>query len=564
MIWSLVAGVAQLWPLSTPERPPLRRAVAFLGWPVEPDQLTGASYATATTLAVLGLTVNALLGGIVGAVLTACCLLGGGVVLGTGRLVESFARARRASALGTAPALITRATLRMQLTPAPEAAAQFGARTTPGSLGNSLAAHVRRTANGPRTGLQSFAREWADWFPELERACSLLDSAGREPPSDRTATLQRARRVVLDGIRDRTEAFATSITGPVTALYAFGVLLPLSLVALLPALDAAGMPASIAALVVVYDLILPLAVLATSGWLLAKRPVAFRPTSAPRSHPDVPTEHWHCAVAGIGAALGTWVITNAILPVWAASLAAVGCGTAVGLLVAYQPMQSVRDRGNAVEAGLIDALSLIGRRVERGTAAECALDSVATEVPGATGEVFETAAQRQRRLGVDIETAFTGENGALATVSSDRAASAAALLALSASEGRPAGTALVAMGEHLETIDTVEQESKRAMGSVTSTLSNTAAVFGPLVGGATVALTAAMGSNGPLGGSVAIAHLGLAIGWYILVLAVLLTTLATGLTHGLDRPLLGYRIGLALLAATATYLTAFVAAGLLI
>jgi hypothetical protein len=48
----------------------------------------------------------------------------------------------------------------------------------------------------------------------------------------------------------------------------------------------------------------------------------------------------------------------------------------------------------------------------------------------------------------------------------------------------------------------------------------------------------------------------------VLVLAAVLTALSTGLRRGVDRALVGYRVGMALLAATATYLAAVVAGGL--
>lgn len=561
---SLMRTLARYVPEETAERPRLRRALAFLDWSVEPDELIAASYASAVGFAALGLLVAVALAGRVRLMVAGGALLLATVTLGVPRLVTLVARTRRASAVGTAPALFTRTTLRMQLTPAPEAAARFGADATPGRLADSLDGHVRRTANGPRSALASFARAWRPWAPELERACSLVESASHEPPADRTRTLQRARQVVLDGVHDRTTAFATSITGPATALYAFGVLLPLSLVALLPALSAAGIPVSPPLIVLVYDLLLPGIVVAASGWLLAKRPVAFRPTPIPRSHPSVTTERWHAVLAGIAVAVLTWVGLRFVLPAWLAMLAATGASIGTTLVVAFYPMQSVRERVEAVESGLADGLALVGRRVERGEATEQALDAAASELPGALGEVFTTATRRQRRLGVTIETAFTGANGALSTLPSDRVASAAALLALSAREGRPAGEALVAMSEHVETLDEVRTESRRAVGQVTSTLSNTAAVFAPLVGGATVALTDVMGAGGPLGGGLAVDALGLAIGCYVLVLAVVLTALATGLTHGFDRSLLGYRVGLAVLAATTTYITAVVGTGLVV
>jgi hypothetical protein len=84
-----------------------------------------------------------------------------------------------------------------------------------------------------------------------------------------------------------------------------------------------------------------------------------------------------------------------------------------------------------------------------------------------------------------------------------------------------------------------------------------------MVGGATVALSATMGGGGPIE-SVSTAALGPVVGWYCLVLAAVLTALSTGLARGLDRALVGYRVGLALCAATATYFTAVVATGLLV
>jgi hypothetical protein len=47
----------------------------------------------------------------------------------------------------------------------------------------------------------------------------------------------------------------------------------------------------------------------------------------------------------------------------------------------------------------------------------------------------------------------------------------------------------------------------------------------------------------------------------VLLLAVILTGLATALERGIDRSLLAYRIGLALPTATAAYVAAVVAAG---
>jgi hypothetical protein len=174
------------------------------------------------------------------------------------------------------------------------------------------------------------------------------------------------------------------------------------------------------------------------------------------------------------------------------------------------------------------------------------------------------------------------------------------LLAVAAREGRPAGDVLLELADQLESLRDLERDARRQLATVTGTLSNTAAVFAPLVGGATVALAtgidavdvggvgagAAAGADalgaevgtGAVGSGMAgsesatdgaaatmsVPVLGRIVGTYVLLLAALLTGLATGLERGFDRTLVAYRIGIALPTATATFLVAFGGAGLLI
>jgi len=112
----------------------------------------------------------------------------------------------------------------------------------------------------------------------------------------------------------------------------------------------------------------------------------------------------------------------------------------------------------------------------------------------------------------------------------------------------------------------VETEARRELGRVTDTLTNTATAFGPLVAGVTVALAARVAAEGSvqLGSGLPVASLGLAVGGYVLVSAVVLVGLSTALIRGLDPVLLSHRIGLALPTATATYLASVVGAGLVV
>lgn len=499
-------------------------------------------------------------------------------------VVRWLGDARRASAMGAAPALVSRVVLRMRIEPSVEAAAVFAARTGSGPLAADLERRVRRARSEPGSGLGAFGEAWGDRFPALRRATMLVTAAGDAPPGERDRNLDRAMAAVLDGTHDRAAAFAAALGGPATAIYAFGVLLPLALVAVLPAARVAGLAVSLPVVVAIYDVLLPGGLVMAGAWLLARRPTAFPAPSLPADHPDVSDVRKFAPVLALGIGVAAWLVVPVVLPGWAAPLAAAGACAGTALVGWYWPVVRVTARVRAVEAGLPDALYLVGRRVSDGHAVETAVEHASDELDGPTGDVFTAATRRGRQLRVGVREAFVGEHGALATVPSPRTRSTADLLGTAAREGRPAGRAVVAMADHLEDLRAVERDARREIGSVTATLANTAAVFGPLVGGVTVALADAMGGRtfglgavtagpggagpgvgAPLGAATALptAGLGLAVGAYVLVLSAILTALATGLEGDLDRVTVGYRVGLALLSSTTVYLAAFAGASLL-
>lgn len=565
MLTAAVERLAAAWPTAVETEESLARSLAFLGVDVDADRLLAAGYTLAAAMvgivpvATFVLPPTTRLFAVVIPLLLAV-----GVVLAVRDGPQFLARVRRTRALGTAPTLLTYATLRMRLEPVPERAAKFAGESVDGPLGDSLAGHVERSVGGPGTGFDAFAAEWGEWFPAVERGCSLLESAGSAPENRREALLDRARSAVLEGTRTRMATFGASVSGPATAIYAFGVFLPLALASLLPAVRAAGVPTPLALIVAIYDVLLPIALLAACAWLLARRPMAFPPPDVDRSHPDVPDTPAMPMTVGLLSAIATWLLAEQWLPPWTPPIAALGIGVGTALVLAYRPMVTVRKEIEEVEAGMGDALAMIGRRVAGGTAVERAVATVADESSSRFGDVLADAAGRQRRLGTDLERALLGPNGALARLPSDRLSGSGAVLAMAAREGPPAGDAIVALSEHLEELDRVERETRRSVDAVTNTLSNTAVIFGPLVGGVTVALAGAMGGPGPFEGTGDVSGLGVAIGVYVLLLAVLLTVLTTGLSRGIDRSLAGYRAGLALIAATATYLAAVVAGTLVV
>ena len=565
MLTGLLRSLARWSPLDGDPDEDLRRSLGFLDAAVRPETVAAAGYGAALAVAALAVPVLVV---VPGRWLHAALLAAVAAALSVGYAVRRgpvvLARARRTAALGDAPGLVARAVLRMQIEPAAETAAAFAAETGRGPLAESLAAHVRRADGTPRAGLSGFADEWDAWFPAFNRSTHLLAAAAAAPTGERARTLDRALTAALDGTRERMAAFASDVHAPATGLYAFGVLLPLALVAVVPAAGVAGAPVTLPLFVFAYDAVLPLGLVAGSAWLLLRRPVAFPPPSVSRSHPDVPNRRWPPVALGVAAG-GLGAAGSALfLPAWTAWIAAVGAGVGAALVCWYRPIVEVRSHVRSVEDGLVDALYLVGRRVAEGEAVETAVERAGGEVGGATGEVLTAASRRGRQLGVGVRESFLGDYGALADVPSPRTRSTAALLAIAATEGRPAGRAVVAMADHVEELQTVEREARHELARVTGTLRSTASAFGPLVAGTTVALAGGIGGADLGGSALTVAGLGLAVGVYVLLLATVLAALSAGLKHGLDRAVVGYRTGRALCSATVVYLVAFAAGGALV
>ncbi|WP_372910164.1 type II secretion system protein [Salinigranum sp.] len=563
----VLTGLARLWPQAVATDEVLDRQLAFLGVPFQSDVVLRAGYTAGLVTALLVGAGGVALGGPVQAAVLAAAAVGTTVVHLVHRGPAALAAVERTRALCAASDLVGRIVLHARLTPAVEPAVVFAARTGSGPLARSLDDHVRRSVGTPATGLDAFAAAWRPWFPALERAADLVTTGIHAPASDRADLFDRARATVVEATQERMTSFAADVRGPATALYAFGVLLPLALVGVLPAAGVAGASVSLTALALGYDVLLPAVLLGASGWLLVRRPATFATPAVPRTHPDAQVPWWRPVLAGLVTAAAFWVAAPAVVGAWAAPVVAVGTGAGAALVVRFRPAVAVRRHARAVEDGLPEALALVGRHVGDGVSVEAAVETVGEDLSTETGAAFAAAAGVQRRLGVTLREAFLGEFGALADLPSPRTRAAASLLAVAAVEGQPASGTIVGMATQLRDLERAERAGRRELAAVSGTLANTAAVFGPLVGGATVALAARIASvetGASLGPAFSVAGLGTVLGGYVLVMAATLTVLATGLESGLDPTRLGYRVGLALLLAGISFLVGVVAAGLLV
>lgn len=548
-------GLATLYPYEVDPSDELVDSVRFIDAPYDAETVVRAGYGAGVLsgLVPLPLVLVDIPFLFVGVFVVTCALAAVHGVHSWPHLAAAF---RRTEALGETPNLIGRTVLRMQIQPSLENAVRFAADTGDGPLSRSLGAHFKRSKGTPHAGLLSFSDEWAAYFPALRRSSTLLSTAQDAPEGERARTLDRSLSAILNGTRSQMAEFTASIRAPTTMLFAFGILLPLSLIALVPAAPMAGISLNIWIFVLLYNVVLPLSLIGASLWLLVRRPVAFPPPQISRDHPELPDRLWIRAGWGVLAAICAYLVIEAFGPAYLSLVAALGIGGGVALLAIYSPVLTLRNHVRDVEEHLTDALYIVGRQVSEGESVESAIDLAAERVPEETGDVFDHAAGVQRRLHTGVEEAFLGTYGALRDVPSQRARSMAALLAIAGEEGKPAGRAIVSMADHLEELEEVEAETKRELVQVTSTLDNTAAYFGPMVGGATVGMAEMLSAEDfemaqGLGDAttLAIENLGVVVAIYLIMLAFIMTPLSYALRYGMDRTLFAYHIGRTLLSS---------------
>jgi hypothetical protein len=474
---------------------------------------------------------------------------------GVAAWIEAFARGR---AVGLAPELLAFAILQVTLSPSLERAADFATDAVDGRLSRSLAAHRLAAVSGA-AAFEAFADEWADQDPSLRRAVTLLTVAMDAPADRRADTLENALTAVLDGARDRVVEYATAIRGPAMGIYAFGVMLPLALVGLLPVLASSGGGVSTLALAVAYDGVIPIGLAGSGLWLWARRPavsdVAFDVgvLDHARSVPIV-------LAAGVSTAVAAWIAVPLLAPAWVAPITATGVGAGTALVLGLDPVLAAQRRIERLEARLPDALTIVGQRLEDGEPIETTIGSVAERFDGPIGDLLARAATRHRRTGAPMERTLLGPDGLLGDVPSRRVEAAFSLATTAAEHGPSGGVTLRSVGEYLEELLTVERDARRELSQTTSTLRQTALVFAPAIAGVTVALATGMGAVDGSGRALDVAALGQVIGVYVLSLAIVLPALSVVLARGFDPVRMGYQSGLALAVGGIVYPLCFVAA----
>ena len=379
-----------------------------------------------------------------------------------------------------------------------------------------------RVYHGINDALTNFADYWGRWSDHFKRALHLIRSSIQEPEeAQRVITLNRALDVGLDGTRDLMNQFASKLHQPTMFIYSIGIMIPLSLIAMLPAAGLVGMNVTIFQVFFLYDIILPLFVFLYTRKILLSRPATFNPPAIPSNHPDLVVIDKHKRliiplVVGLLIAMPGILFMaipmfmpgnssneilnfisnpnglNSYFPVTLFIIWGIAATVTLYSLSVYRPYKKIRDNIKQMEKEFSDALYILGKRISEEKSPEESFMYAASTMEGAKiAKVFSHTSYNLTAMHTNIRDAlFSSEYGSLRHVYSDRIRAIMRLFVEGIHKSqRSVSISIIRIADHLKELQQVESKIKDTLCSLTSTLRSTAAVFAPLIAGVTLAIT---------------------------------------------------------------------------
>ena len=513
-----------------------------------------------------------------------------------------YARVMRIRSLGDVPEILSYLVMYLKLVPNLENSVKFAATESK----TALAADLRkllwdmeiRVHHGIDEGLSAFSSYWGQWHEYLQRSLYLVKSSVCEHNEvSRAITLDRALEVSLDGTKEMMNKFVNALHQPTMILYSVGIMIPLSLVAMLPAAGLVGVHLSLLQVFLLYDVGIPLMVLLYMWKILLSRPAAFTPPRIPATHPDLRriSKRREATIAGsiaVGVSspfiaryllpsdmTGALVLVNIYIPLSLCVIWGVAGAVAWYCLRVYTPYKKIRDEIKTMEREYSDALYVLGKRLAEDRSPEESIQYTAKAIAGMRiAEVFNHTGYLLYTMNINLRDAFFHpEYGSLKYVSSDRIKAITRLIVEGMQKSQQAvSLSIIRIADHLRELQEVEKKIKDMLNELTSTLRATAMVFAPLIAGVTLSITSLIASIlgsveaqvsavpeeasslMPVSAAFSAQNIQpewfvLVIGVYLIELVVVLTRFTNGITDGDDQALFMYQVGRTLVVSVVIF-----------
>ena len=518
---------------------------------------------------------------------------------------KTYAKYLKIHSLGDIPEVLSYLVMYLKLIPNLENSVKFAASESTTILAGDLRKLVWdleiRVHHGIDDAITHFATQWGQWSEYFKRSLHLLRSSIQErDEASRIITLDRALDVSLEGTKETMNQFVNRLHQPTVMLYSLGIMIPLSLVAMLPAAGLVGMHITIFQVFFIYDILLPLFVFLYTRKILLSRPATFNPPCIPTSHPalcNINKRRRFCfaVLAGFLVSIpGVFFILlpiifprgssdhflhffidshgiNSFLPVTLFFIWGIGTTVSLYCLSVYRPHKKIRDSIKQMEHEFSDALFILGKRIsEEKSPEESFLYTAKTMEGSQIAEVFRQTSYNLTAMHINFHDAlFSDEFGSLQNVHSDRIKAILRLFVEGTQKSQQAVSAsLIRIADHLKQLQEVEHKIKDMLYELTSTIQTTVTLFAPLIAGVTLSITTLIStilsslnnhlsidsiterspsfsgiSNAFTIENIRPEYFVFVIGIYLIQLVILLTRFTNGINEGDDKATYMYTLG---------------------
>ncbi len=518
---------------------------------------------------------------------------------------KTYVKYMKIHSLGDIPEILSYLVMYLKLVPNLENSVKFAASESTTSLSYDLRKMLWdmeiRVYHGIDDALTNFATSWGKWSEYFKRALHLIRSSVQEKnETSRIITLNRALDVALDGTREMMNKFANSLHQPTMIIYSIGVMIPLALVAMLPAAGLVGLKITIFQVFLLYDLILPSFIFFYTRNILLKRPATFNPPAISTEHPNIAKINkkrrlFSSIILGSAISFPGFIFLtlplfvkegssnfflsflinpnglNSYLPATLFIIWGVVVATSTYCLNVYRPYKIIRDDIKQIETEFSDALYILGKRISEEKSPEESFLYVADTMQGSKiAEIFRKTGYNLTAMHSNLkDSMFNSEYGSLKYVHSDRIKAIMRLFVEGVQKSQKAvSISIIRIADHLKELQSVEKKIKDMLFTLTSTLRSTVAIFAPLIGGVTISITKLIsnilsGISGKIStnelsvSSVGVSSISdsftlenirsgyfvLVIGIYIIELIFLLVRFTNGIDDGDDKAMYMYSIG---------------------
>ena len=523
---------------------------------------------------------------------------------------KTYIQYSKIHSLGDIPEVLSYLVMYLKLVPNLELSVKFAVMESATSLVHDLRKMLWdmqiRIHHGIDDALTQFANQWGPWSEHFKRSLHLIRSSVHESAeAQREITLNKALDIGLEGTREQMNEFAAKLHQPTLIIYSIGIMIPLAIIAMLPAAGLIGLQITIFQMFFLYDIILPLILFIYMRKILLSRPATFNPPKIPHSHPEIATinKQKHAFIAFVLSMSICFIGLLSLLPHSISSNESIGpilqtipwlqplnewiplslfiiWGIALGISyythMVYQPYKRIRDSIKHMEREFSDSLYIMGKRIGEEKSPEESFLYTAQAMKGSViATVFLKTGYNLASMHTTIHQAlFSPEYGSLKHVYSTRITSIMRLFVEGIKKSQQSvSISLVKLADHLKELQKVELNIKETLGTLTSTLRSTATLFAPMIAGVTLSITqlisviiSKMTQNIPISmmplstdkttfsgmantfslHNIQPEYFVLVIGIYVIELVVLLTRFTNGIDEGDDQAQFMYTLGKAL------------------